>query len=128
MTFLRRNWWIVAGAAACFLIAWLAMGALRPAPVSSGRPHAQERTSLSAEQVNREAHPVELAPRPGAPGSVPMALRRATSDSCEGYNIELVEAAAIETRQGRHENAARLLGMRQDCQANTSPHHRSMLR
>lgn len=128
MTFLRNNWLFIGGAAAFLVIAWVVMVVLRPATGSIRQSQASERTQLSAEQVNREAHAVDLAARPGAPGSVPMALRRATSDSCEGYNVELVEAAAIETRQGRHENAARLLGMRQDCRANTSPHYRSSLR
>ena len=91
-------------------------------------PGAPDYAGITVQQVNREAHPSQLAQRPGAPGSVPMALRRATSETCDGYNVELVEAAAIETRRNRHDNAARLLGMRQDCTAATPEYFRSSVR
>jgi hypothetical protein len=127
MKWLRKNSLILVGAAAMLALGWLIVPSGRPtSQIGTSRPDVP--TSITAQQVNREAHPSNLATRPGAAGSVPMAVRRATSDTCEGYNVELVEVAAIETRQGRHENAARLLGMRQNCAAGASEHHRSSLR
>lgn len=49
------------------------------------------------------------------PHSVPVDTRRAAADSCQGYNLELQEAAGIQTRLGHHSEAQRLLAMRRDC-------------
>jgi hypothetical protein len=51
--------------------------------------------------------------------SVRMEERRAHADTCQGYNLELEEAAAIQRRINRIDEAERLLGMRQNCSANT---------
>ncbi len=51
--------------------------------------------------------------------------RRALAGTCEGYNLELVSAAAMQTRLNRPEEAARLLAMRQACGAGTAPAVRS---
>jgi aspartokinase-like uncharacterized kinase len=52
-------------------------------------------------------------------------LRVARAGTCAGYNDELVAAAAIQTRLGKTEEAARLLGMRQPCNAATASNIRS---
>ncbi len=57
--------------------------------------------------------------------SVRMEERRASADTCQGYNLELEEAAAIQRRINRNDEAERLLGIRQDCNANTPPVIRS---
>jgi hypothetical protein len=62
-----------------------------------------------------------------ASGSVPMSERRRASDTCEGYNLELREAAAIQRRIGHEAEAARLLSMQQPCSAATSPLIRSVM-
>lgn len=52
---------------------------------------------------------------PPPPHSVPVDTRRAAADTCQGYNLELQEAAGIQTRLGHHGEAQRLLAMRRDC-------------
>jgi hypothetical protein len=44
-------------------------------------------------------------------------LRRSLAGTCEGMNLELADAAATQTRIGRQAEAARLLSMRQNCDA-----------
>lgn len=55
------------------------------------------------------------APSSPIPHSTSVDARRAAADSCQGYNLELQEAAGIQTRLGHHGEAQRLLAMRRDC-------------
>ena len=57
--------------------------------------------------------------------SVPLEQRRAAAGTCEGYNLELQEAAGIQRRIGREAEAQRLLAMRQNCGAGVSSYARS---
>lgn len=57
--------------------------------------------------------------------AVPMEERRASADSCQGYNLELEEGAGIQRRLGHHAEAERLLGMRQNCSTGTAAVMRS---
>lgn len=52
-------------------------------------------------------------------------LRAARAGTCLGYNDELAAAAATQSRLGKTEEAARLLAMRQPCNAATAANIRS---
>jgi hypothetical protein len=54
-----------------------------------------------------------------------MKARNEQAGTCDGYNVELVAAAEIQTRIGRHEEATRLLAMRQPCNPATPANYRS---
>lgn len=59
------------------------------------------------------------------PERVSLQQRQAQAGTCEGYNLELASAAAMQARLNRPEEAARLLAMRQACGAGTSAAVRS---
>ncbi len=67
-------------------------------------------------------HSMEKIPTPEAAA---MKVRNDQAGTCEGYNVELVAAATIQTRVGRHEEASRLLAMRQPCNPATPVLYRS---
>jgi glutamate-1-semialdehyde aminotransferase len=55
------------------------------------------------------------ASKADTPEVVAISTRQAQAGTCEGYNLELAAAAAIQTRLAKHEEASRLLAMRQNC-------------
>jgi glutamate-1-semialdehyde aminotransferase len=67
-------------------------------------------------------HSMEKIPTPEAAA---MKIRNDQAGTCSGYNVELDAAAAIQTRLSRHEEAARLLAMRQSCNPATPANYRS---
>jgi hypothetical protein len=67
-------------------------------------------------------HSMEKIPTPEAAA---MKVRNEQAGTCEGFNVELAAAAAIQTRIGRHEEAARILAMRQPCNPATPALYRS---
>jgi hypothetical protein len=54
-----------------------------------------------------------------------MKVRNDQAGTCAGFNVELIAAAEIQTRIGRHEEATRLLAMRQACNPATPALYRS---
>jgi hypothetical protein len=49
------------------------------------------------------------------PHSVPLEARRRAAGTCDGFNLELQNAAGIMRRVGAHAEAERLLGQQRDC-------------